>query len=67
MRFRGGELVFHRMKIRYKTANVAEINVEKLEEVSRHLESPSREWFSLGTFLISSPDRDSEAKLVSTI
>ena len=39
MRFRGGEVVFQRLKIRYKTTNVAKIDVEKLEEVSRHVES----------------------------
>ena len=30
MRFRGGEVVFHRLKTRSKTTNVAEIDVEKV-------------------------------------
>ncbi|MPC38603.1 hypothetical protein E2C01_032114 [Portunus trituberculatus] len=31
MRFNRGEVVFYRLKIRSKTANVAEINEEKVE------------------------------------
>ena len=31
MRFSGGEVVFYRLKIRSKTANVAEVNREKYE------------------------------------
>ena len=30
MRFSGGEMVFHRIEIRTKTANVAEVNKEKV-------------------------------------
>ncbi|MPC72391.1 hypothetical protein E2C01_066696 [Portunus trituberculatus] len=32
MRFSRGEVVFYRLKIRSKTVNVAEVNVEKVEE-----------------------------------
>ncbi|MPC70584.1 hypothetical protein E2C01_064836 [Portunus trituberculatus] len=31
MRFSRGEVVFYRLKIKSKTANVAEVNVEKVE------------------------------------
>ncbi|MPC59543.1 hypothetical protein E2C01_053568 [Portunus trituberculatus] len=31
MRFRRGEVVLHRLKIRSKTANVGEVNVEKVK------------------------------------
>ncbi|MPC18792.1 hypothetical protein E2C01_011686 [Portunus trituberculatus] len=31
MRFSKGEVVFHRLKIRSKTVNVAEVNEEKVE------------------------------------
>ncbi|MPD03679.1 hypothetical protein E2C01_099326 [Portunus trituberculatus] len=31
MRFGRGEVVFHRLKIRSKNTNVAEVNVEKVE------------------------------------
>ena len=31
IRLRGGEVVGHRLEIRSKTANVAEVNVEKIE------------------------------------
>ena len=50
--------MFYRLKVRSKTVNVAEINVEKLQAVSRHLESPSGEQFVLGTFLVPSHIRD---------
>ncbi|MPC23848.1 hypothetical protein E2C01_016914 [Portunus trituberculatus] len=50
MRFSRGEVVFHRLKIRYKTAIVAEVNKEKLREVSRHFGSLLREQSDLGTF-----------------
>jgi len=30
VRFGGGEVVFHRMKVRSKTANVAEVDKEKV-------------------------------------
>ena len=30
VRFRGGEMVFHRMKVGTKATNVAEVNVEKV-------------------------------------
>ena len=43
MRFSGGEVVFYRLKIRSKTANVAEVNGEKCDGVSRHLGSMPEE------------------------
>ncbi|MPC33959.1 hypothetical protein E2C01_027328 [Portunus trituberculatus] len=49
MRFSRGEVVFYRLKIRSKTASVAEVNVEK-------------EQSNLGTFLVPSPEGDSEAE-----
>ncbi|MPC81614.1 hypothetical protein E2C01_076240 [Portunus trituberculatus] len=60
MRFSRGEVVFHRLKIRSETANVAEVNEEKLREVSRHFGSSTREQSNLGTFLVPSPEGDSE-------
>ncbi|MPC38455.1 hypothetical protein E2C01_031962 [Portunus trituberculatus] len=60
MRFSRGEVVFHKLKIRSKTANVAEVNVEKLREVSRHLGLSSKEESNLVTFLVPSPGRDSK-------
>ncbi|MPC62840.1 hypothetical protein E2C01_056930 [Portunus trituberculatus] len=54
MRFSREEVVFHRLKIRSKTANVAEVNIEKLREKSRHLWSSLREASDLGTYLIPS-------------
>jgi len=35
VRFRGGEVVFNRMEVRSKTANVAEIDIEKVGGVIR--------------------------------
>ncbi|MPC95690.1 hypothetical protein E2C01_090912 [Portunus trituberculatus] len=64
MRFSRGEVVFHRLKIRSKTTNDAEVNVEKLREVSRHLVSLSREASYLGTFLVLSPEGDSESEVL---
>ena len=49
MRFSGGEMVFHRLEIRV------------LEEVSRHPRSSGEGQSDLGTFVVSSPDGDSEA------
>ncbi|MPC78854.1 hypothetical protein E2C01_073356 [Portunus trituberculatus] len=44
-------MVFYGLKIRSKTANVAE---EKLKEVSRHFGSLPREKCDLGTFIVPS-------------
>ncbi|MPC64197.1 hypothetical protein E2C01_058308 [Portunus trituberculatus] len=60
MRFSRVEVVFHRLKIRTNTANVAEVNVEKLREVSRRLQLSSREQSFLRTFLVPSLEGDSE-------
>ena len=56
MRFSGEEMVFHRLKIRSKATNVVEIESKILEEVSRHPRQSD-----LGTFMVPSPDGDSEA------
>ncbi|MPC45126.1 hypothetical protein E2C01_038811 [Portunus trituberculatus] len=61
MRFSRREVVFYRLKIRSKSANVAEGNEEgEAREVSRHFGSPSREQSDLGIFLVSSPEGDCE-------
>ncbi|MPC55082.1 hypothetical protein E2C01_049015 [Portunus trituberculatus] len=57
MRFSRGEVVFHRLKIRSKTANIAEVNVEK---IVGGVKTFSREESDLGTFLVPSPERDSK-------
>ena len=53
MRFSGGEVVFYRLKIRSKTANVAEVHVKG---VSRHLGSIPEDQSDLGTFMVPSPE-----------
>ena len=67
MRFTGGEVVFHRLKIRSKTANVADINVERVRGGINTLAVAIERVSVLGTFLVPSPDRDSEAACVFTI
>ncbi|MPC54102.1 hypothetical protein E2C01_048009 [Portunus trituberculatus] len=58
MRFSRREVVFHRSK----TANVAEVNEEKVEgAVSRYFGSSSRQESDLGTLLVPFPEGDSEA------
>ncbi len=52
--------MFHRLKIRTEAGNVPEI-YKNLEEVLRHLESSTAERSDLGTFVVPSPDGDSEA------
>ncbi|MPC34495.1 hypothetical protein E2C01_027887 [Portunus trituberculatus] len=61
MRFSSGKVVFYRLKIRSKTANVAEVNEEKLREVSRHFGSSPREESDLGAFSVPSLEGDSES------
>ena len=53
------EVVFHRLKIRSKTTNTAEIDAQKVRE---GIKTPR-----VRTFLVLSPDRDSEAAHVFTI
>ena len=62
MRFSGREMVLHRLEIRSKATNVAEIESKLLEEVSRHPRSSAEGQSDLGTFVVPSPDGDSEAK-----
>ena len=52
---------FHRLEIRSKVTNIAEIERKVLEEVSRQLRSSADEQSDLGTFVVSSLDGDSEA------
>ncbi|MPC09641.1 hypothetical protein E2C01_002257 [Portunus trituberculatus] len=54
-------MVFSRLKIRSKTANMAEVNEEKLREVSRHFGSLPRQQSDLGTFLVSIPEGNFES------
>ena len=51
-------MVFHRLEIRSKATNVAE---KVLEEVSKHPRSSAEGQSDLGTFVVPSPDGDSEA------
>ena len=52
-KFNGEEVVFYRLKIRSKTANVAEVHVKGL---SRHLGSIPEDQSDLGTFMVPSPE-----------
>ena len=54
-------MVFHRLEIRSKVTNVAEIKRKVLEEVSRHSRSSSEGQSELGTFVVTFPDGDSGA------
>ena len=54
-------MMFHRLEIRFKATNVAEIKRKILEEVSRHSRSLPKKQSNLGTFVVPSPDGDSEA------
>ena len=53
--------MFYKLKIRSKTANVAEVDREKCEGVSRHLGPISEEQSNLGTFMVLSQEGDSKA------
>ena len=61
MMFSGGEMVFHRLEIRSKATNVT------LEEVSRHPSSSAEGQSDLGTFVVPSPDENSEAGFLVAI
>ena len=61
MKFSGEEVVFYRLKIRSKTANAAEVDRKKFKGVSRHLGSILEEQSDLETFIVFSPEGDSEA------
>ena len=62
IRFSGGEMVFHRLEIIFKATNVAENKRKILDKVSRHPRSYTEGQSDLGTFLVPSLDRDSEAE-----
>ena len=53
--------MFHRLEIRSKATNVAEIASKMLEEVSRHPMSSAEEQSDVAIFVVPSPDGDSEA------
>ncbi|MPC65987.1 hypothetical protein E2C01_060130 [Portunus trituberculatus] len=63
MRFIRREVMFYRLKIRSKTANVAEVNEEKLMKVSRHFGLLPEEQSDLGIFMVLSSEGDSESLL----
>ena len=56
-------MVFHRLEIRLKVTNVAEINRKRIRGIVKTLEGQS----SLGSFVVPSPDGDSEAGRRETI
>ena len=49
-------MVFHRLEIRSKATNVAEIKRKVLEEVSKHPRSLAKEQSDLGTFVVPAQD-----------
>ena len=59
--------MFHRLKIRYKATNVAEIEKKVLEKVSRQPRSSAEGQSDLGTFVVPSPDGDSKAGFILAI
>ena len=61
MKFSRGEMVFHRLEIRYMAEMLQKSREKLLEEVSRHPRSSAEGQSDLGTFMVPSPDRDSEA------
>ncbi len=62
MRFSGGEMVFHRMKIRTEASNVSEINEEEIRGFVRtSLWSAAKKGVVSGGIYGPPPDRDSEA------
>ncbi|MPC39444.1 hypothetical protein E2C01_032981 [Portunus trituberculatus] len=63
MRFSREEVVFYRLKIRCKTANVAEVNEEKVERDVKKFGSTSIKQSDLRTFMIPSPEGDFEAEV----
>ncbi|MPC95543.1 hypothetical protein E2C01_090759 [Portunus trituberculatus] len=67
MRFSRGEVVFYRLEITSKTVYVAEVNEVKVEGGVKTFRSLPDEQSNLGTFLVPSPERDSEAGLGVTI
>ena len=61
MRFSVGEMVFHRLEIRSKATNVAEIESKSIRGSFKTPEVVSRGQSDLGTFVVPSPDGDFEA------
>ena len=56
MRVSGGEVVFYRLKIRSKTANVPEVHREKSEGGVKTLRVDTRRVADLETFMVPSPE-----------
>ena len=68
MRFIEGEVVLYRLKIRSMTTNVAEVDRKKnVRGMSRHLGAISEGQSDLGTFMVPSPEGNSEAGVAVTI
>ena len=61
MRFRGGKMVFRRLEIRSKPRMLQKSRVKVLEKVSRYPRSSAEGQSDLGTFVVPSPDGNSEA------
>ena len=66
-KFNGEEVVFYKLKIRSKTANVPEVDGEKCEGGVKTLGSRSEEQSDLRTFMVPSSQGDSEAGVVVAI
>ena len=60
MRFSRGYIVVYRLKVRSKTTNVAEINEENIEAISRHLRSIPEEHSDPRAFMAPSQEGTSE-------
>ena len=61
MRFNGGEMVLHRLEIRYKATNVAESESKNIRGSVKTPKFVSKWRSDLGTFVVHYPDGDSEA------
>ena len=61
MKFSEGEMVFHRLAIRSKATNVGDIESKIIRGSVKTPEVVSRGQSDLGTFVVSSPDENSEA------
>ncbi|MPC49184.1 hypothetical protein E2C01_042979 [Portunus trituberculatus] len=60
MRFSRREVEFYRLKIRSKTANVAQVNEGKVKGGVKTFGSTPIEQCNLGTFMVPSPEGDFE-------
>ncbi|MPC47762.1 hypothetical protein E2C01_041518 [Portunus trituberculatus] len=67
MRFNREEVKFYKLKIKLKTANVAQVNKEKIQGMSRYLGSILEEEFEQGISMVPFPDGDFDAGFGVTI